>query len=54
MSGGLVERDYRLLCSGGYIFLYHTLPPERMKDIAHLKLKQWYDTIGRIIEEFGE
>jgi len=51
---GLVERDYRLLRSGGYIFLYHTLPPERLKDIARLKLKHWHETIGSIIEEFGE
>ncbi len=54
MLSGLVEREYRLLRSGGYIYLYHTLPPESMKKIARLKLKHWYETIGRIIEEFGE
>ena len=54
LLSGLVEREYRLLRSGGYIFLYRTLPPERLKGIARLKLKHWYDTIGRIIEGFGE
>jgi predicted transcriptional regulator len=51
---GLVNREYRLLRSGGYIYLYSTLPADRMKEIASSKLQLWYDTISGVIEKFDD
>jgi len=51
---GLVEREYRLLRSGGYIFLYHTLPAKKMKELARTKLHHWQESISDVIEEFDD
>jgi len=51
---GLAEREYRLLRSGGYVFIYRTLPAEKMRELARGKLRQWHETISGIIEGFDD
>lgn len=41
MEKGLVERDYRILRSGGYRYLYKPIPFQEFKEIMMKSLESW-------------
>lgn len=40
-STGLVERERRILESGGHVYAYYAAPPERAMDLLHDGIDEW-------------
>lgn len=53
MEKGLVERDRRLLDSGGYVYQYTAVPLPEVKRMLHEALDDWTETVHERIDEFG-
>ncbi len=50
---GLVDRERRLLDSGGYVYQYTAVELETAKRMLHDSLDEWADAVHDSIEEFG-
>lgn len=50
---GLVERERRLLDSGGYVYQYTAVDREKAKEMLHTALDGWVEAVHDEIEEFG-
>lgn len=50
---GLVERQRRLLDSGGYVYQYTAVPLPEAKRLLHEALDDWAETVHGQIDEFG-
>jgi len=50
---GLVERERRLLDSGGYVYQYTAVELETTKTMLHDSLDEWVEAVHDSIEEFG-
>jgi len=50
---GLVDRERRLLDSGGYVYQYTAVDIETAKRMLHDSLDEWAEAVHDSIEEFG-
>jgi len=50
---GLVDRERRLLDSGGYVYQYTAVELETAKAMLHESLDEWVEAVHDSIEEFG-
>ncbi|MCH7660916.1 MAG: MarR family transcriptional regulator [Euryarchaeota archaeon] len=50
---GLIERERRLLDSGGYVYQYTALSLPETKDRMHTAVRTWSEHVHDRIEEFG-
>ena len=50
---GLVERQRRLLDSGGYVYQYTAIDLEETKQLLHDALDSWVGTVHEQIDDFG-
>ncbi|AUX09459.1 TrmB family transcriptional regulator [Halalkaliarchaeum desulfuricum] len=53
MEKGFVERQRRLLDSGGYIYQYTAIPLPEARQLLHEALDEWVVRVHDRIEEFG-
>lgn len=51
---GLVKREYRILKSGGYKYLYYPIEFEEFKKIARKSLDEWFRNFEAILRSFEE
>ena len=51
---GLVERERRLLDSGGHVYQYTAVPLPEAKARMHKGVDAWAETVHERIEEFGQ
>jgi Predicted transcriptional regulator len=51
---GLVDRERRLLDSGGYVYQYTALDLPEAKQLLHDALDEWVASVHTAIDEFGE
>lgn len=54
LEAGLVERERRLLDSGGFVYQYTAVPLPEAKELLHDALDAWYETVHGVIDEFGD
>lgn len=54
MDRGLVKREYRILKSGGYKYLYYPIEFEEFKKIARKALDEWFRNFEAMLESFEE
>lgn len=54
LDHGLVERNRRLLDSGGYVYQYTAIPLSDAQEILHEAVNTWVDDVHDAIDEFGE
>ncbi|MFB6235870.1 MAG: helix-turn-helix domain-containing protein [Halopenitus sp.] len=52
LEKGLVERQRRLLDSGGYVFQYTAIPVPEAKERLHTALDEWVEDVHGAIDEF--
>jgi len=52
LEKGLVERQRRLLDSGGYVFQYTAIPVPEAKTRLHTALDEWVENVHDAIEGF--
>ena len=50
---GLVDRERRLLDSGGYVYQYTAVELDTAKELLHESLDEWVEAVHDSIEEFG-
>jgi len=50
---GLVDRERRLLDSGGYVYQYTAVELETAKQMLHESLDEWVASVHDSIDEFG-
>jgi predicted transcriptional regulator len=53
MEKGLVERERRLLDSGGYVYQYTAIPLPEAKELMHRTLDRWVEAVHGSIDAFG-
>ncbi|MCL7418287.1 MAG: MarR family transcriptional regulator [Halalkalicoccus sp.] len=53
MEKGLVERERRLLDSGGYVYQYTAVPLPEAKARMHEALEEWSERVHERIDGFG-
>ena len=53
MEKGFVERQRRLLDSGGYIYQYTAIPLPEARELLHETLEEWVKKVHDRIDEFG-
>lgn len=53
MEKGLVERQRRLLDSGGYVYQYTAVSLPEAKERMHEALEEWSERVHGRIDEFG-
>ncbi|MDR5673045.1 Transcriptional regulator, contains HTH domain [Halalkaliarchaeum sp. AArc-CO] len=53
MEKGFVERQRRLLDSGGYIYQYTAIPLPEARALLHETLEEWVKKVHDRIDEFG-
>jgi predicted transcriptional regulator len=51
---GLVDRERRLLDSGGYVYQYTAVDLPEAKQLLHDALDEWVASVHTAIDEFGE
>ena len=51
---GLVDRERRLLDSGGYVYQYTAVDLPEAKQLLHDALDEWVASVHAAIDEFGE
>ena len=51
---GLVDRERRLLDSGGYVYQYTAVDLPEAKQLLHDALDEWCASVHTAIDEFGE
>lgn len=54
MEKGLVERERRLLDSGGYVYQYAAVPLPTAKERMHAAVDEWSEQVHDRIDEFGD
>lgn len=54
LDHGLVERDRRLLDSGGYVYQYTAIPLDEAKSLLHDAIDAWVEDVHAAIDGFGE
>ena len=54
LEAGLVQRERRLLDSGGFVYQYTAVPLPEAKALLHEALDAWADTVHEAIDEFGD
>jgi predicted transcriptional regulator len=52
LDRGLVERERRLLDSGGYVYQYTGVELPEAKEMLHAALDEWTEHVHGVIEEF--
>ncbi|SNZ17741.1 Predicted transcriptional regulator [Natronoarchaeum philippinense] len=52
LEAGLVERERRLLDSGGFVYQYTAVPLPEAKELLHDSLDAWAETVHDVIESF--
>jgi len=50
MEKGLVKREYRILRSGGYQYIYKPIDFKEFKEIAMNRLKVWINEVSRVLD----
>jgi len=50
MEKGLVKREYRILRSGGYKYIYKPIEFDEFKKIALEKLERWIREVNKVLE----
>ena len=50
---GLVERERRLLDSGGYVYQYTAIPLPEARERMHEAVEEWSEQVHEQIDEFG-
>ena len=50
---GLLERERRLLDSGGYVYQYTAVELEEARAMLHAALDEWVESVHDEIEQFG-
>jgi len=50
---GLLERERRLLDSGGYVYQYTAVELEEARAMLHAALDEWVDAVHDEIDQFG-
>lgn len=50
---GLVERERRLLDTGGYVYQYTAVPLPEARERMHEAVEEWSDRVHERIDEFG-
>jgi predicted transcriptional regulator len=51
---GLIDRERRLLDSGGYVYQYTAVDLPEAKQLLHDALDEWVASVHAAIDEFGE
>ena len=51
---GLIDRERRLLDSGGYVYQYTAVDLPEAKQLLHDALDEWVASVHTAIDEFGE
>jgi predicted transcriptional regulator len=54
MDKGLVKREYRILKSGGYKYLYYPVEFEEFKRIARKSIDEWFKNFESMLKSFEE
>jgi len=54
LEAGLVERERRLLDSGGFVYQYTAVPLPDAKELLHDALDAWSETVHGAIDEFPD
>jgi predicted transcriptional regulator len=54
LEKGLVEREHRLLDTGGYVYQYTAVPLAETQEMMHAALDDWCAFMHEKIDEFGE
>ena len=54
LERGLVERERRLLDSGGYVYQYTATDLPEAKEMLHAALDQWTEHVHDVIDGFDE
>jgi len=54
LEAGLVERERRLLDSGGFVYQYTAVPLPEAKELLHDALDAWSETVHDAIDEFPD
>lgn len=54
LDAGLVERERRLLDSGGFVYQYTAVPLPDAKELLHDALDAWSETVHDAIDEFPD
>ncbi|GAA0667616.1 helix-turn-helix domain-containing protein [Natronoarchaeum mannanilyticum] len=54
LEAGLVERERRLLDSGGFVYQYTAVPLPEAKELLHDALDAWSETVHSAIDEFPD
>ena len=54
MDKGLVKREYRILKSGGYKYLYYSVDFEEFKRIVRKSLDEWLKNFESMLKSFEE
>jgi Predicted transcriptional regulator len=49
----LLERERRLLDSGGYVYQYTAVDLETVREMLHVALDEWVESVHDEIEQFG-
>jgi predicted transcriptional regulator len=52
LERGLVERERRLLDSGGYVYQYTGVDLPEAKELLHAALDEWTEHVHGVIDEF--
>lgn len=52
LERGLVERQRRLLDSGGYVYQYDAVDLPEAKEMLHTALDEWTDHVHGVIDDF--
>ena len=47
---GLVERKYRILRSGGYRYIYYSVPLEELRSRLLKELEEWYQKLNEMVD----